>query len=97
MWIFERHRHGVTVTNAGARFLQQAHDALVHLEQATKSAGEAGQGAAGQLSVGIRSSIATGFLRELLQKYSARHPDVVIQYVEGGVDRADFSYPKAAA
>jgi DNA-binding transcriptional LysR family regulator len=81
--IFERHRRGVTVTNAGARFLQQAQDALLHLEQATKSAGEAGQGAAGQLSVGIRSSIAAGFLRELLQKYSGRHSDVVIQYVEG--------------
>jgi DNA-binding transcriptional LysR family regulator len=27
--IFERHRRGVTVTSAGARFLQQAQDALV--------------------------------------------------------------------
>jgi len=81
--IFERHRRGVTVTNAGARFLQQAHDALVHLDQAAKIAGEAAQGAAGQLSVGIRSSIAAGFLRELIQKYSARHPDVAIQLVEG--------------
>jgi DNA-binding transcriptional LysR family regulator len=81
--IFERHRRGVTVTNAGARFLQQAQDALVHLDQATKIASEAGQGGAGQLSVGIRSSIAAGFLRELLQLYSARHPDVAIQLVEG--------------
>jgi len=81
--IFERHRRGVTVTNAGARFLRQARDALVHLDQAAKIAGEAGEGAAGQLSIGIRSSIAAGFLRELLQKYSARHPDVAIQLVEG--------------
>jgi DNA-binding transcriptional LysR family regulator len=81
--IFERHRRGVTVTDAGARFLRQAQDALVHLDQATKIAGAAGQGAAGQLSVGIRSSIATGFLRELIQMYSARHHDVAIRFVEG--------------
>jgi DNA-binding transcriptional LysR family regulator len=81
--IFERHRRGVTVTNAGARFLQQARDALVHLDEATKIAGAAGQGATGQLSIGIRSSIAGGFLRELLEMYSAKHPDVAMQFVEG--------------
>ena len=32
--IFERHRRGGTVTNAGARFLKQAQDALVRFDEA---------------------------------------------------------------
>jgi DNA-binding transcriptional LysR family regulator len=81
--LFERHQAGVRVTNAGVRFLQRASDALDQLDQASKIAGAAGRGATGQLSIGIRSSIAAGFLRELIEKYSGQHPDVVIQLVEG--------------
>src|ERR1700692_549235 len=64
--IFERHRRGVTLTNTGARFLQQANNAVVQLNQATKTAGAAALGATGQLSIGIRSSMAAGFLREVV-------------------------------
>jgi DNA-binding transcriptional LysR family regulator len=83
MPIFERHPRGVAVTKAGGSFLRQAQDALVQLNQAIKIAGATGQAATGHLSIGIRSSMAAGFLRELLQAYSERHPDVVIQFVEG--------------
>ena len=65
--LFERYRTGVRVTNAGARFLQQAREALAQLDQASKLAGAAGRGAAGQLRIGIVSSMGAGFLRELIQ------------------------------
>ena len=81
--LFERDRTGVRVTNAGARFLQQAREALAQLDQASKLAGAAGRGADGQLRIGIVSSMGAGFLRELIQAYSERHPDVAIQIVEG--------------
>jgi len=81
--LFERYRTGVRVTNAGARFLQQAREALAQLDQASKLAGAAGRGADGQLRIGIVSSMGAGFLRELIQAYSERHPDVAIQIVEG--------------
>jgi DNA-binding transcriptional LysR family regulator len=81
--IFERHRRGVTLTNAGARFLQQAKDALARLDQATKTAGAAAISANGQLSIGIRSSMAAGFLRDLVKAYSKQHPDVDIHFIEG--------------
>jgi DNA-binding transcriptional LysR family regulator len=81
--LFERHHTGVKVTNAGARFLQQAREALAQLEQASKMAGAAGRGATGQLRIGILSSMGAGFLRELIQAYSERHPDVAIQIIEG--------------
>ena len=81
--LFERHRSGVRVTNAGARFLQQARDALGQLDYAAKTAGAAGRGAVGGLGIGILSSMASGFLRELIQRYSERHPEVGIQILEG--------------
>src|SRR5215471_11539413 len=60
--LFERHHAGVRVTNAGARFLQEARTALVQLDHAVKTAAAAGSGTVGRLSVGILSSIATGYL-----------------------------------
>jgi DNA-binding transcriptional LysR family regulator len=81
--LFERHRQGVKVTNAGARFLQQAREAFAQLDQASKIAENAGRGAIGQLKIGILSSMGAGFLRELVQSFSDGHPDVSIQIVEG--------------
>jgi DNA-binding transcriptional LysR family regulator len=57
--LFERGRTGVKVTNAGARFFQQAREAFRQLEQAYRNAGAAGEGATGELSIGIVSSVAT--------------------------------------
>ena len=81
--LFERHHAGVTITNAGARFLQQAREALTQLDQASKIAGAAGRGSTGQLRIGILSSMGAGFLRELVQAYSERHAEVAIEIVEG--------------
>jgi DNA-binding transcriptional LysR family regulator len=81
--IFERHHAGVRVTNAGVRFLQEAREALLQLDHAVKSAAAAGSGVIGRLSIGILSSMATGYLRELIQVYCSHHPDVVVQIIEG--------------
>ena len=43
--LFERHPSGVRITNAGARFLQQARDGLLQLDNAVRTAGAAGRGA----------------------------------------------------
>jgi DNA-binding transcriptional LysR family regulator len=58
---------------------------LVQLEHAVDAAGAAGRGESGTLRVGIFSSIAAGFLRELLRSYTERHPDVGLQISEGGL------------
>lgn len=81
--IFERHHAGVRITNAGAMFLQEAQEALLQLDHAVKSAAAAGSGAVGQLSIGVLSSLATGYLRELVQTYCARDPEVAVQILEG--------------
>jgi DNA-binding transcriptional LysR family regulator len=80
--IFERHHAGVRVTNAGVRFLQEASEAVVQLDHAVKTATAAGSGTIGRLSIGILSSVATGYLRELIQIYCSRHPDVAVQILE---------------
>jgi DNA-binding transcriptional LysR family regulator len=51
--------------------------------QASKIAETAGRGATGQLRIGILSSMGSGFLRELIQSFSERHPGVSLQFVEG--------------
>src|SRR5262249_34386426 len=81
--LFERHHAGVRVTNAGARFLQEARAALLQLDHAVKTAAAAGSGKIGRLSIGILSSIATGYLRELIQVYCSHHPHVDVQILEG--------------
>jgi len=62
--------------------LKQAREALSQLEQAVRTANAAGTGSIGRLSVGILSSMATGFLRDLIQTYCSRHPKVAIQILE---------------
>jgi DNA-binding transcriptional LysR family regulator len=80
--LFERHRARVRVTNAGVAFLKQAGEALNQLDLAVRTASAAGTGSLGRLSVGILSSMATGYLRDLIQIYCSRHADVAIQILE---------------
>jgi DNA-binding transcriptional LysR family regulator len=80
--LFERHRTHVRVTNAGVAFFKQAREALTQLDHAVQTASAAGTGSIGRLSVGFLSSMATGFLRDLIQTYRSRHPKVAIQILE---------------
>jgi DNA-binding transcriptional LysR family regulator len=81
--LFERGHRGLKLTNVGAIFFQQAHEAFQQLRRATRIASKAGRGEAGFLSIGIQASVGAGFLRELLLSYSRKHPAVSIDFVEG--------------
>ncbi|MGH7886473.1 MAG: LysR family transcriptional regulator, partial [Candidatus Binatia bacterium] len=81
--LFDRHHTGVKVTNAGIHFFDQVRRALETLDCAVKAAGMAGRVERGNLKVGIISSLASGFLPELLRRYSALHPDIDVRFVEG--------------
>jgi DNA-binding transcriptional LysR family regulator len=81
--LFDRHHTGVKVTNAGAQFFDQVRTAIENLDCAVKAAGMAGRVERGNLKVGIISSLASGFLPELLRRYSALHPDIDVRFVEG--------------
>jgi DNA-binding transcriptional LysR family regulator len=55
------------------------------LDRCRSAAGAAGRGENGMLRIGIFSSIAGGFLRELIPTYAERYPEVALQVSEGGL------------
>jgi DNA-binding transcriptional LysR family regulator len=81
--LFERHAGRVQPTVAGVRFFAQCRGPLQQLDFAVKTAGAAGRGAVGRLNIGILSSMAAGFLRELVRTYHERQPDVLVHLLEG--------------
>src|SRR5215472_15130244 len=81
--LFERNSAGVRPTTAGAQFFEQARDGLRQLDDAVKTAGAAGRGIIGHLHIGILSSLAAGFLREVIRTFHAGHADVALHILEG--------------
>jgi DNA-binding transcriptional LysR family regulator len=67
----------------GARAPQHVRLVLEHLDLALQSAGMFGRVEKGSLKIGLFSSLASGFLPELLRCYSARHPEIDVSIVEG--------------
>ena len=81
--LFIRHPGGVRLTNAGQKFLKHARVAMDRIEYALKDAGAAGRGEVGAVRIGIFSSLASGFLADLLQAYQADNPFVHLDFAEG--------------
>lgn len=85
--LFIRHPGGVRLTNAGSKFLSHARVAISRIEYALKDAGAAGRGEIGMVQIGIFSSLASGFLAELLESYQKQNPFVHLDFVEGSPAR----------
>lgn len=81
--LFVRHHAGVKLTNAGERLLPRVSSALGEIAYATRDAGSAGRGADGEIHLGISSSLASGFLSELIVGFYDKHPSVKLHCVEG--------------
>lgn len=82
--LFQRHSGGVNLTLAGQVFLQRARSALHQTEEGAKSVAAIGRSEEGRIKVGILSSLASGFLFELLRVYDKKHPDVSIELIDDG-------------
>lgn len=81
--LFIRHHGGVNLTHAGQRFLVRAREAIGQIGHAAIDAGSFGRGEAGTVCIGIFSSLASGFLADLLHAYVAANPDVRPDLIEG--------------
>jgi DNA-binding transcriptional LysR family regulator len=81
--LFIRHSGGVILTHAGKQFLRHAHKALGEVSCASTDVGPLGRGEQGVVRVGIFSSLASGFLAQMLSAYGDRHRDVRIDFMEG--------------
>jgi len=82
--LFIRHNGGVQLTQAGHRFLVRARKALGQIGHATIDAASFGRGEIGRVRIGIFTSLASGFLSDLLHSYLAANPAVRPDLVEGG-------------
>lgn len=82
--LFTRHSGGVRTTAAGRQVLTIAAGVLDRVEQVKSSAGSLGRGETGTVHVGIFSSLASGFLPQLVRAFALGHPDVRLKFFEGG-------------
>ncbi|MFC5396798.1 LysR family transcriptional regulator [Bosea vestrisii] len=81
--IFHRHNGGVSLTLAGERFLRRARKALRQISYGAEEVAVAGRSETGSVKVGIFSSLASGFLFELLRTYDKCHSAVYVELLEG--------------
>lgn len=81
--LFIRHPSGVTLTQAGEVFVRHARHALKQVSHAAVDVGAIGRGETGVVRIGIFSSLASGFLAQLLKAFTTSHSDVHIEIIEG--------------
>jgi DNA-binding transcriptional LysR family regulator len=81
--LFNRHSGGVILTHAGKKFVRHARQALSEVSFAADDIGPIGRGEEGAVRIGIFSSLASGFLAQMLRAYSDRYGNVRIDIIEG--------------
>jgi len=82
--LFERTTSGVRLTDAGSRFLDDIIPVLQKAEAVLQRAGAAGRVEEGKVRVGIITTLAGGFLRELVASYRRCYPGVELDIQDGG-------------
>ena len=81
--LFVRRPDGVSPTLAGQRFLIRVGQALAHLREGTDEVATIGRAESGHVRVGLFTSLASGFLAELIRSYDVKYPGVRIDFIEG--------------
>lgn len=81
--LFLRHSGGVHLTPAGQEFLRSARGALRQIDIGATRVAAVGRVEQGTLRVGIFSSLASGFLFDLLREFGQHHPNVQLDIVDG--------------
>ena len=81
--LFERGPYGVRLTGAGERLLEEIVPALTQIERAVRFAAAAGRVENGMVRIGIISTLAGGFMRELVHSYQRELPGVTLAIRDG--------------
>lgn len=81
--LFHRHRSGVSLNRAGHQFLPRARQTIRGLDESLHAIAVLGRSENGRIKIGIYSSIASGFLAELLRSFGDQHNSVQIQLIDG--------------
>ncbi|MGP2492612.1 LysR family transcriptional regulator [Mesorhizobium sp. PUT5] len=83
--IFERSPRGIRPTEAGKAFLARIAPAMEQIELAQRTAALAGRVDQGTVRIGVIASISTGFLYDLLLRFSKRHASVRLVVSDGSM------------
>ena len=81
--LFHRHASGVRLTVAGQKYLPRARTALQHIHAGAHDVAAIGQTEQGHIKIGVFSSIASGFLFDLLRAYGKRFHRVRVDLIDG--------------
>lgn len=81
--LFQRQTTGVVLTVAGQRFLSSARRALQSVSDGATDVAAIGRCEEGKIRIGVFSSLASGFLRSLLDSYDRAHGGVAIELING--------------
>lgn len=81
--LFIRHNGGVRLTVAGQKYVQHARKALRQIGQGAKDVAAIGRSEEGRIRIGILSSMASGFLFDLLREFDKEHGAVRIEFIDG--------------
>ena len=81
--LFHRNSSGVTLTFAGEHFLVSARTVLRQIESAARDVSAVGRNEAGQLRIGLLSSLASGFLPELISRFCKLYDSIKVEFIDG--------------
>ena len=81
--LFHRHSGGVCLTIAGQRLLSRARKVLRYVNEGAEVVNAIGRVKDGHLRVGIFTSLASGFLQELLKSFGEQHEGVQLEIADG--------------
>lgn len=82
--LFERRTYGVRLTEAGNRLMREIVPALRMVEAAINHATAAGRAEEGTIRIGIITTLAGGFLRELIAAFRQNFDGVSVEIRDGG-------------
>lgn len=77
--LFRRNRRKTLLTPAGEVFAEEAHEILLHLEQATRRARQATFRHVGKLRIGFVSTAAACLVPPLIKRFSMLYPEVELE------------------
>jgi LysR family transcriptional regulator, regulator for bpeEF and oprC len=80
--LFERAPNGLTLTAAGAAYLEACAPALAQLSQADEQTRDLGARASGTVVIGVQHVIASGALTRALPHFHARYPEITLDIRE---------------
>lgn len=81
--LFERRHRGVTVTEAGERFLRQIALGIGQLDHAVKVAGMVAGGELGRLRIGLGGVLISRGLADLLARFRESYPRIAVEIADG--------------